>query len=98
MIRSDNGGKYDAVAFNKYFRDNGIQHQLTAPYTPQLNGVSERMKTSLIGKATCLLIDGELPKCFWAEAIHMAVYIMNRSICSVLKDKTLDGIFYGMKL
>ena len=34
VIRSDNGTEYTSEKFNKFYKDAGINHQLTAPYTP----------------------------------------------------------------
>ena len=42
VIRSDNGTEYTSEKFNKFWEDAGIDHQLTAPYTPQQNGVVEK--------------------------------------------------------
>ncbi|RVW91832.1 Copia protein [Vitis vinifera] len=39
MIRSDNGKEYTNEIFDKFCEKAGIEHQLTAPYTPQQNGV-----------------------------------------------------------
>lgn len=68
-----------------------------APYTPQQNGLAERMNRMLKEKAKCLLFDAKLPKYLWAEATHMAAYIINRSICAALEDKTPNEVFYGKK-
>ncbi|RVX14481.1 Retrovirus-related Pol polyprotein from transposon RE1 [Vitis vinifera] len=38
-IRSDNGKEYTNEIFYKFCEEAGIEHQLTAPYTPQQNGV-----------------------------------------------------------
>ena len=35
IVRSDNGKEYTSVQFNKVCEDAGIEHQLTAPYTPR---------------------------------------------------------------
>nr|GFB52278.1 zinc finger, CCHC-type [Tanacetum cinerariifolium] len=42
MLRTDRGGEFTSNEFTKYFKENGIAQQLTAPYSPQQNGVVER--------------------------------------------------------
>lgn len=98
VLRSDNGGEYCSEAFDKYCRDNGIQHQKTTPYTPEQNGVSERMNRTLKEKAKCMLFDAQVPKSFWAEAVNMAAYIINHSVNSVLKSKTPDEVFHDKEI
>lgn len=39
-LRSDNGTEYRNKTMKEYLDENGIQHQLSPPYTPQQNGVS----------------------------------------------------------
>ncbi|GKC58669.1 retrotransposon protein, putative, ty1-copia subclass, partial [Tanacetum coccineum] len=46
-IRSDRGGEYISKEFKDYLKANGIVQQLTPPYTPQHNGVSERRNRTL---------------------------------------------------
>ena len=41
-LRLDRGGEYLRTEFKQFLKDNGILAQLTPPYTPQMNGVSER--------------------------------------------------------
>ncbi len=48
VLRTDNGGEYLSNDFKMYLADHGIQHQLTVAYTPQQNGVAERMNRTLI--------------------------------------------------
>jgi transposase InsO family protein len=62
VIRSDNGTEYTSEKFNKFYEKEGIEHQLTAPYTPQPNGVVERKNITLIEMTRCLLHDKGLPK------------------------------------
>ncbi|GJZ76760.1 retrotransposon protein, putative, ty1-copia subclass [Tanacetum coccineum] len=47
-IRSDRGGEYISQEFRDYLKANGIVQQLTPPYTPQHNGVSERRNHTLL--------------------------------------------------
>jgi hypothetical protein len=79
-LRSDNGGEYLSTEMATFLKDAGIQHELTVPYTPQQNGVSERMNRTLVEAARTMLSAAKLPKSLWAEAINTAVYIRNRSI------------------
>ncbi|CAL9112605.1 unnamed protein product, partial [Musa textilis] len=47
-LRSDRGGKYLSIEFTQFLKDYGILSQWTPPYTPQLNGVSERRNRTLL--------------------------------------------------
>jgi hypothetical protein len=38
-LRTEGGGKYTSTDFNDFFSSNGINHEVTAPYTPQHNGI-----------------------------------------------------------
>lgn len=55
----------------------GMRHEKRAPYSPQQNGVSERMNRSLIEKVRCMLFDAKLSKGFWGEALAAAADIVN---------------------
>lgn len=79
-LRSDNGTEYRSNESVKLCKESGINHQFTVPYTPQQNGVAERMNRTIVERAKCLLFDAKLPKRFWAEASNMAVYLINRTI------------------
>ena len=47
ILRSDHGGEYLSIEFLEFLKINGILSQLTPPYTPQHNGVSERKNRTL---------------------------------------------------
>lgn len=77
-LRSDNGTEYTNSEMQVFLRKSGIVHQTTVPYTPEQNGVAERMNRTLVEKARCMLVDAQLPTTFWAEAIMTAAYVVNR--------------------
>jgi len=77
-IRTDNGGEYTSNEFKNHLKEKGISHQLTTAYTPQLNGVAERMNRTLWERAQCMLNYANLPDKFWGEALATATYITNR--------------------
>lgn len=97
ICRTDNGSEYKSKAFNDFCKKNGIQQQFTTAYTPQQNGVAERMNRSIVEKAKCLLFDANLPKSYWAEASNMAAYLINRSI-SAAHGKIPEEIFTGKRV
>ena len=64
--------------FKSYLSSIGVQHQLTAAYTPEQNGVAERLNRTLIDLVRSMLANKQVDKRFWAEALDNAVYVRNR--------------------
>ena len=85
-FRSDNGGEYTSKALKEFFAAKGVEHQLTVAYTPQQNGVAERVNRTLLDVARCLLHRAGLPRRFWPFAIKQASYIKNRVHSKVVND------------
>ena len=46
-IRTEHGTEFDNASFTEFCESNGIDHNFTAPRTPQQNGVVERMNCTL---------------------------------------------------
>lgn len=86
MLRTDNGGEYTSKDFKAFCEEFGIVHQLTVPYSPQQNGVSERKNRTVMEMARCMLFEKKLPKVLWAEAVNTSVYLLNR-----LPTKSVEG-------
>lgn len=64
--------------FELYCTELGLHHELTAPYSPQQNGVVERRNQTVVGTAPSMLKAKQLSGAFWAEAVTTAVYLLNR--------------------
>lgn len=78
-LKTDNGLEFCNQRMDKLFRDSGIKRHKTCPYTPQQNGVSERMNRSIMDKVRSMLQESGLDESYWAEAASTAVYLINRS-------------------
>ena len=78
LFRSDRGGEYSSKAFEAYLASKGVHHEKTNAYTPQENGVSERMNRTLVKSARSMLRDADLPDSYWGDAIFYAAHILNR--------------------
>lgn len=97
VLRSDNGTEYTSEKFNLFCEEAGIEHQLTAPYTPQQNGVSERKNRTIMEMARCMLYEKGLPKEYWAEAANTAVFLLNRLPTKAVHGKTPFEAWYSYK-
>jgi len=67
----------------------------TVPYTPQQNGVAERMNRTIISKARCMLSNAGLHRHFWAEAASTACCLINRSPSIAINKKTPIEVWSG---
>ena len=77
-LRSDRGREYLSTVFTQYLKDNGILSQWTPPYTPQLNGVSERRNRTLLDMVRSMMSQAMLPISLWGYALETAAYILNK--------------------
>ena len=85
-LRTDRGMEYMGEMID-YIKSQGIEYNPTAGYSPQSNGVAERMNRTLFDKACTMLDASEAPLELWAEAILAAAYIRNH-----LPSQTLNGM------
>lgn len=95
ILRTDNGSEYVNRDLENFLKKSGIRFQTTNSYTPQQNGLAERMNRTIVEKARCMIFDANLAKSFWAEAVNTAVYVINRSPTKGLNGKTPEEIWSG---
>ena len=67
-------------------------------YTPQQIGLAKRNNRHIAEAARALMNEKEMPKYYWAGAIHAAVYIMNRTPTAVIHGMTLEKKLQGRSL
>ena len=61
--------------------------ELTVAYSPEMNGIAERINGFVASKARCLLLDApsKIGQSFWPEVFTTSIYLLNRSYLSFLK-------------
>lgn len=97
-LRTDNGTEYVNRKLTGFLNKEGILHQLTVPYCPQQNAVSERLNRTLMDKVRCMLQHSRLDQRFWGEAVMTAVYLKNRSPTSALDGRIPEEVWTGSKI
>ncbi|KAL2235740.1 UNVERIFIED_CONTAM: Retrovirus-related Pol polyprotein from transposon TNT 1-94 [Sesamum indicum] len=93
-LRTDNGLEFCNKNFSDMCEEFGIKRHKTNPYTPQQNGIAERMNRTLLDKVRCLLISSGLPKTFWGKVVLTAAHLINMSPSVPLLGKTPDFMWY----
>ncbi|PIL28276.1 hypothetical protein GSI_09564 [Ganoderma sinense ZZ0214-1] len=96
-IRCDNGGEYLSKDFTNYLRAEGIELDTTTPNSSAQNGVAKRVNRTVMDRALAILIEMDLPKFLWPEAVAHVAYLKNRSPTRALKDKTPEEVWSGRK-
>ena len=97
VFRTDRGGEFTATEFADWCADHGIKRHLTAPYSPQQNGVVERRNQTVVGTARCMLKGMGMPARFWGEAVTTAVFVLNRSFTRSVDGRTPYEAWHGTK-
>nr|GEY12378.1 zinc finger, CCHC-type [Tanacetum cinerariifolium] len=87
-------------------KENGIARQLTAPYSPQQNGVVERRNRTVLSTTRSMMKVMKLPLTFRAKAVKHAIYILNRMTAYAkviiphlkkLDDESIPMIYLGVE-
>ncbi len=96
-LRSNGRGEYFSKEFSEYLKEHGIQRKYSYSYSPQHNGVVERKNMHIIKTTRAMLNEKNWPNYFWAEAVTIVVYIMNRTPTTVVHGMTPEEKFTGKK-
>ena len=96
-LRTDGGGEYVNDDFKTYLQTMGIERNITTAYTPQQNGVAERINRTIMEAARSMLHAANLPSSFWTYAVNAAVYLRNRSPTRALNNVTPYEAWRGEK-
>uniref|UniRef100_A0ACD5X227 Uncharacterized protein n=1 Tax=Avena sativa TaxID=4498 RepID=A0ACD5X227_AVESA len=94
-MRTDRGGEFTSKDFDAYCAEHGVQRHLSAPYSPQQNGVVERRNQTVFAMARSMLKARGVPSKFWGEAVTTAVYILNRSYTRSVDGKTPYEVWHA---
>ncbi|GJR32965.1 putative ribonuclease H-like domain-containing protein [Tanacetum coccineum] len=80
---------------NEFCGLKGIKKEFSVARTSQQNGVAERKNRTMIEAARSMLADSLLPTVFWAEAVNIACYVLNRVLVTKPHNKTPYELIIG---
>ncbi|THH15818.1 hypothetical protein EW146_g4715 [Bondarzewia mesenterica] len=74
-LHTDHGGEYLGGEFQQMLKANRTHHELTMHDSPQQNGCSECLNSTLVMRAVAMLLKARLSKFLWAEAINHCYFV-----------------------
>ena len=78
VLVSDNGPQFISKAFAHFFQKNGIHHVRKSPYSPESNGVLERLHGTLKPMLAKCKAEGRS----WSELLPMVLFILRMTPCN----------------
>jgi transposase InsO family protein len=96
-LRTDGGGEYTSNEFKSFRASDDINHEITAPYTPQHNGTAERKNRTIVNMVRSMIKEKSLPHYLWGEATATAAYLLNRCPTKRLENVTPEEAWSRVK-
>jgi hypothetical protein len=96
-ICADCGTEFVKVSLMSWCHSQGIELQVTAPYSPSQNGIAEYMNHTLGKLAHTMLIAGQLLEFLWEPTVADVAYLQNLLYMKPLAKKTPYQIWHGCK-
>ncbi|KAI7940779.1 hypothetical protein MJO28_013064 [Puccinia striiformis f. sp. tritici] len=83
---TDGGGEFCNKTLGEILKIEGIQHNVSPPYTPQHNGIAERANRTVIEMTRCNLLQTNMDAEWWGAAVKFSVITTN-SLPSLSKSR-----------
>ncbi|UYV85032.1 hypothetical protein LAZ67_X004343 [Cordylochernes scorpioides] len=96
-IRTDNGLEFCSSPWDIFTKAHGIVHERNMVYTPEQNGVAERMNRTLLNLVRSTVNSCNLPTASWAELTNTAAYLRNRVTNRHNEEKTPFELWFGKR-
>ncbi|MBW0524225.1 hypothetical protein O181_063940, partial [Austropuccinia psidii MF-1] len=94
-LRTDNAKEFTSTSFTSSLAKLGISFFPSLPYFPQENGEAERLNWTLGDMARAMMVESQMPDCFWRFAYASACFLHNRLPNSRCKDSSPHQVPFG---
>lgn len=79
VIFKDGGTEF--LRIKPHCEKHGIRTDVSAPNTPEQNGISDSSNKVILQKARSMLIDANMPAIYWPWAVEHACFVSNTLFC-----------------
>lgn len=93
-IFKDGGTEF--LRIKPHCEKHGLRTDVSAPDTPEQNGISESSNKVILQRARSMLIDAGMPAIYWPWAVEHACYINNRLYCLRTKKTPIVDFMQGL--
>ena len=77
QLRSDYGSELQSHKADEWIEKERITFELSAPYSQEQNGVSERMGRTIMDMTRAIILEGNIEDDLWPELILAITYVKN---------------------
>jgi transposase InsO family protein len=88
VFLTNNGGEFTSKEFDSFCKEARIKNKFTLPCKPQHNGFVEHNNISITKTSKSMIHDMTFPMCHWVEYCNIVVFILNRFMHGIRRDKT----------
>ena len=78
VFRINNTLKFLQSDLQNYYTSKGILHQTSCAHTSQQNGVAKHKHRHILDVARIIMVEKQIPKYLWFDAVLTAVYLINQ--------------------
>ena len=96
-FHTDGGGEFVSTEWKNFMKKRGIFWSNTSSYTPEQNGVAERLNGTIMNYVRTQLIDAGLPLYLWRECVSYTIWLKNRFPSNALPKHTTPHLLYKGK-
>ncbi|SRR6266480_359016 len=90
-------GAPELKALHSNIKGHGGTMEIAAAYTPEKNGVAERMNQTLIEHARTMLADTNLPRNLWPDIVRTAAYLRRNQTLAQGQKVTPEELWTGQR-
>lgn len=95
IIFRDGGTEFTRT--KEYCEQRGIRTDISAPDTPEQNGLSEAANKVILRVARSMLVDAGMPASYWPWTVQNSCFIINRLYCLRTKSVPILDFLKSLK-